>query len=177
MLSNRIKGAKKFINDFFDIAGIPYLIDVRHISDDKYESFLVHHNINSKIDKPEDKLSYGELNAISLILFIVEANYRNHDLIILDDPVSSFDNNKKYAIFHHLFGSSTKDNLRGKTVLILTHDLSPIIDFLLIGKPSSDKVNASFLTLKNRVVTELPISKEDIMLSQAFEIKLAKNKN
>jgi hypothetical protein len=28
---------------------------------------------------------------------------KNPDLVVLDDPISSFDDNKKYAIMHTLF--------------------------------------------------------------------------
>lgn len=57
------------------------------------------------------------------------------DLIILDDPISSFDSNKKYAILHRMFKNVGKKDvsLVGKTVLLLTHDFEPITDFIVVG--------------------------------------------
>jgi len=56
-----------------------------------------------KIDNAKDSLSFGERNAFALVLFMFDAIKENADLIILDDPISSFDKNKKYAIMNMLF--------------------------------------------------------------------------
>ncbi len=63
------------------------------------------------------------------------------DLIILDDPISSFDTNKKYAILQRMFKNVGNKNVTfaGKTVLLLTHDFEPITDFIVVGKLDESK--------------------------------------
>ena len=43
-----------------------------------------------------EHLSYGEKNAFALVLFMYSVLKDNPDLIVLDDPISSFDGNKKF---------------------------------------------------------------------------------
>jgi len=72
-----------------------------------------------------------------------EALHKKPDLIVLDDPISSFDKSKKYAIMHMLFRGKSADCLLNKTVLMLTHDL----DQLLI----------QLRFLKNSIICQLPV--------------------
>ncbi|QQN56221.1 hypothetical protein I6H46_00880 [Anaerococcus obesiensis] len=51
------------------------------------------------------------------------------DLIILDDPITSFDKNKKFAVTKRLFDKK-EFSFKNKTVLMLTHDLQPVIDYV-----------------------------------------------
>ena len=71
---------------------------------------------------------FGERNAFAIVLFMYEVLSTNPDLIILDDPISSFDKNKKFAILEMLFRRESASCLKNKTVLMLTHDVEPIID-------------------------------------------------
>lgn len=86
----------------------------------------------------------------------------NPDIIILDDPISSFDKNKKFAILHELFRG--KASLRDRTTLMLTHDIEPAIDVI----KSTAKVfqgshpSATFLSSRNGSITEVEIKSEDI---------------
>ena len=73
-------------------------------------------------------LSFGERNAFSIVFFMYECLAKKPGLIILDDPISSFDKNKKYAILEMLFRRDAASCLKGKLVLMLTHDVDPIID-------------------------------------------------
>ncbi len=84
-------------------------------------------------------------NAISLMLFSLEAS-KDYDLIILDDPVSSFDNNKKFAILYYLF---TKEDavFENKSILLFTHDFDIIVDF--IYKDEFKKVENKCYFVKN----------------------------
>lgn len=176
ILSSNIKKTKKFINDFLKISGIPYVIDVKTISDTKSFSVLMPKDVDLELKKPKESLSYGELNAISLVLFSVEAIQKNIDLIILDDPVSSYDNNKKFAIFHHLFKKSKTPNFHNKTVIMFTHDLTPIIDFVYTGIPCGDYAKASFLEIVNGIIKETEITKDQIKCSLKYELGEAKDK-
>ena len=111
-------------------------------------------------------MSWGERNAFSLVLFMHYALSQNPDLIILDDPISSYDNDKKYAIINRLFKNfGDSRSFYKQTVLMMTHDLEPIIDFIAHNKPTGGFVCASHLQNKNGIVIEKPI-KDDDMQSQ-----------
>lgn len=106
-------------------------------------------------------MSYGEKNAFALALFMYGALHENPDLIILDDPISSFDDNKKFAIINMLFmgASSFKD----KTVLLFTHEFNLVIDTIYNFKNRILPVpKAWFLCTDNGILSEREIEKTDI---------------
>ncbi|MFW8254034.1 AAA family ATPase, partial [Klebsiella pneumoniae] len=71
---------------------------------------------------------------------------RKPGLIILDDPISSFDKNKKFAILEMLFRREPSDCLKSKTVLMLTHDVEPIIDTIrAVRQQFNNQVSAAYL--------------------------------
>lgn len=157
-LNSLISDKKQYINDFLSISGIPYCIDIIAEGEKNYKTILKPVNGDTIVsDRP---LSYGEKNTISLILFSLEA--ASKDFIILDDPVSSFDNNKKFAIFHYLF---TKDKavFRDKTVLLLSHDFDVIVDFNFKYELSAYKPNICILKNMNHVLKEEKLSDKKIV--------------
>ena len=163
LIRKLIKNNKKSIDLFLKNAGYKYevsLADEKDIRD--YALRLQHINSSQhKIDKIGRHLSFGEKNAFALILFMHEALHKNPDLIILDDPISSFDKNKKYAIMHELF--KIKKSLKDKTVLMLTHDIEPIIDMVKVfDRENKDLIDAKFLSSKNGQLKETLITKNDI---------------
>lgn len=101
------------------------------------------------------------------------------DLIILDDPISSFDKNKKYAILEMLFRRDTDSCLKNKTVLMFTHDVEPIIDTIKsLEKKFSNQTSASFLKLAAGLIRESDISKDDIQtFSQICKSAVASEKD
>ncbi len=82
------------------------------------------------------------------------------DFIILDDPISSFDKNKKYAIVDMLF--SKEKAFRGKTVLMLTHDFEPLIDMLQHHSDRFEMPSAAFIENNHGELIEKVITQEDI---------------
>ncbi len=106
-------------------------------------------------------MSYGERNAFALVLFMFDAVKVQPDLIVLDDPISSFDKNKKYAIIEMLFRGER--SLRDKTVLMLTHDLDPIIDIVYHHSDRFVKPVATFIENNRGTVSEKEIQKSDIV--------------
>lgn len=137
------------VNDFLKDAGIPYELSIQK----DYKIMLVPKDSN---ENKYPNLSFGEKNAISLILFTLsfiksEDNKEdNNKLIIIDDPISSFDDMKKFAILYHLFSSSkTHHNnpwFEGNTVLLLTHDFPTIYLFLQDHSNfNKDKFNVNYL--------------------------------
>ncbi len=93
---------------------------------------------NGKDVKPKD-VSLGERNIIALCYFFTEilSNqdvaklYQNEELIVIDDPVSSFDFENKVGIISFIryqVNRIIKGNANSK-VLILSHDLATVFDF------------------------------------------------
>lgn len=170
LLSDSITEAYEEINNFLTIAGIPYLFKLKPDEETgEYHTYL------SPIDKkdkemsdPTEKLSYGEQNALALVLFAAIASRKDDELIIIDDPVSSFDENKKFAILYYLFNKTT-GILRNKTVLILTHDMWPLLDIINKHLVEVRKKTASLLVCSNGKLYELPISGNDIQNTISYE--------
>lgn len=165
LLLATINASQMDINDFLKTAGINYEIEIRAEDETNSKTILKQcfNDEKSNVENIREHISWGEKNAFSLILFMYYAHMQNADLIILDDPVSSFDSNKKYAILHRMFKNMGKQqiSLLDKTVLLLTHDFEPITDFIVVGKMSKDNAVASFVWNENGIVTEQMINPED----------------
>ena len=151
-----IQASQTDINEFLKTAGINYELVL--LAEDETNSRTILKQCFSEertdVTKIRDHLSWGEKNAFALILFMYYAVMQNPDLIILDDPISSFDTNKKYAILHRMFKNIGKRDisLEGKTVLLLTHDFEPITDFIVVGKLGEEKAQASFICNEHGIV-------------------------
>lgn len=161
-IEKRISQNKAEIEQFLSYAGYKYQVDVVGDAENR-RLVLKHKDSSTALENGDQHLSYGERNAFSLVLFMFECISRKPDLIILDDPISSFDNTKKFAISETLFRGEV--SLRGKTVVLLTHDFEPIIDIL---KVKADIFNApkpvgSFLQLSRGHLTELSINSSNVM--------------
>lgn len=154
---------KTDINTFLAYAGYRYQVDISG-DGEQCKLKLQHMDYDGYLSGGSQHLSYGERNAFSIVLFMYECLARKPDLIILDDPISSFDKNKKFAILEMLFRRDTGECLKNLTVLMLTHDVEPIIDTLKsVRKMFSNQVTASYLRYSMGTITELPILEKDIM--------------
>lgn len=161
VIKKTIDENKSDINDFLRFAGYKYYVDVEY-ANETYKMRLRHVDLTEAVASGSQHLSYGEKNAFALVLFMYECLSRNPDVIILDDPISSFDKNKKYAVVDMLFRG--KKSLRNKTVLMLTHDLEPIIDILYTLPHHFDPVpHAAFIELKDGAICEKPITRGDLL--------------
>lgn len=160
LIKKTIDENKSEINDFLRFAGYKYHVDVEY-SNESYKMRLRHVDFSEAVTNGGQHLSYGERNAFSLVLFMYECLSKNPDVIILDDPISSFDRNKKFAVMDMLFRG--KKSLRNRTALMMTHDIEPVIDILYNLPHIFDPIpHASFIELKNGVINEIPISRADI---------------
>lgn len=160
-IKKAIEANQECINSFLKSAGYRYTVVIISESD-SYKMKLLHRDLSDHIDAASKHLSYGEKNAFALVLFMHQVISENPDIIILDDPISSFDKNKKFAILYELFKG--KASLRDRTTLMLTHDIEPAIDVI----KSTAKVfegshpSATFLSSRAGAVTEVPIKSNDI---------------
>ena len=149
------------INDFLFYAGYKYQVIIEYDEVNEYHLVLRHKDYDQNIDSVSNHLSYGEKNAFALVLFMYEVLKNNPDLVVLDDPISSFDGNKKFAIINMLFMG--KKCLKDRTVLLLTHEFNTIIDAI---KNMSHLFNpgpkAAFLSVKSGRLSEEAINKDDI---------------
>lgn len=153
------------INAFLKNAGYSYTVSIEEATDHAYKLKLKFGDGDSTISGVKSHLSYGERNAFALVLFMYQALYNQANLIVLDDPISSFDQNKKFAILDMLFIRSG-DNLKGKTVLMLTHDLEPVIDAIYNHSSFFERTpKAAFLENNNGELSEIAISKDNIQSS------------
>lgn len=163
-IEETIKTYKDEINDFLKYAGYNYSVNIEEdVSKQTYSMKLKHNDfIDSNIDNARNHLSYGEKNAFALILFMYDVLRNNQQLIILDDPISSFDKNKKFAIVEKLFRGN--NSLKNKTVLMLTHDFEPIVDIVLHHSDIFNivKPNACFLENVDGILSEKLVTKDDI---------------
>ena len=150
------------INNFLAYAGFKYKVQILG-EDDKAQLKLLHVQHEQCLNGGNQHLSFGERNAFAIVLFMYECLAKKPDLIVLDDPISSFDKNKKYAILEMLFRRNADVCLKGKTVLMLTHDVEPIIDTIKsVASQFNNQVKATYLQFNNGEITEEDITKDDI---------------
>jgi ABC-type Mn2+/Zn2+ transport system ATPase subunit len=150
------------INNFLEFAGYNYRVEVAG-EDDKSQMKLKHIEFSSHLDGGKQHLSYGERNAFAIVLFMHECLSSSPDLIILDDPISSFDKNKKYSILEMLFRRDSSICLKGKTVLLLTHDVEPVIDTMkAVYTKFGNQTRSSYLLRRGNSLEEVEISHDDI---------------
>ncbi|WP_312502938.1 hypothetical protein [Lacrimispora sp.] len=172
---------KEDINQFFSLAGFPYQFILKTEGENKAVSYLtpINSNEENRILEPEKHLSWGEKNAFSLVMFMFESISENADLIVLDDPITSFDKDKKFAVVRRLFDNQ-KVSFRDRTVVMLTHDLQPIIDYVHGGFFNrfglTTPVKAKWLQNENGLVNEYDIQNNDLINTVELTKKIAIDK-
>ncbi len=160
LIEKLVEENSKEINGFLKNAGYNYSVSINVDKGGEYRLKLIHDDIDEEVSNVRTHLSFGERNAFALVLFMYDVLKSGTDLIVLDDPISSFDKNKKYAIVEMLFRKSR--SFRGKTVLLLTHDFEPIVDMVLHHSDRFEKPFASFLENTHGTLAEKVILKNDI---------------
>lgn len=151
------------INEYLRSAGYRYAVRIEPRGD-SYRMIVEHQDAPGHLEDAGSHLSFGERNAFALVLFMHQVRRDAPDLVVLDDPVSSFDKTKKFAILHKLFHG--KQSLRDFTTLLLTHDIEPAID--IVRTATSGQFQAAtpavhFLRSRDGRVEEKQIVPADIM--------------
>lgn len=169
-ISSTIESYRKEINFFLKSAGYKYQVNFVENENGEHKIKLFPIESDSDIENVRNHLSYGERNAFAIVLFMYEALKENPDLIILDDPISSFDRNKKYAIIDALF-RGTK-SLKGKTVVMFTHDFEPVLDIAYnLKRNFTPTPTVNFIQNKANILNEINIEKSDILSCQKVALK------
>ncbi len=162
-VAKAIKRNEDEINEFLRSAGYRYVVRIES-SGTAYRMILEHQDTAGHLETAAEHLSFGERNAFALVLFMHQVRSEKPDLVVLDDPVSSFDKTKKFAILHKLFHG--RQSLRGFTTLLLTHDIEPAIDMVRTATSGQFQAAAPavhFLQGREGKVEEKPIEPADIM--------------
>lgn len=118
--------------------------------------------VNGRTVRPR-KISVGERNVLGLCYFFAKvfggktenAKYNSECLIVIDDPVSSFDYGNRIGVMSLLrfqFGNIIKGNANSR-ILVLSHDLQSIFDLLKIrNEVLGSSGNKSYMELsQNRL--------------------------
>lgn len=119
--------------------------------------------VNGKDVKPKD-VSTGERNAIALSYFFAkmfenhekESRYSEEALVVLDDPITSFDKDNKVGIMSFLrwqINALYEGNPKTK-VLIMSHELMTIFNLQKVYS-DIDRNQFRVYELKNRHITDL----------------------
>lgn len=177
-MKKAIERHQKDINEFLSYAGYRYAVEIAG-DGDKAQLKLRHIDHDEHLSGGNQHLSFGERNAFAIVLFMYDCLSKRPDLIILDDPISSFDKSKKYAILEMLFRRDAEACLKNKTVLMLTHDVEPIIDTIKsLSHKFGNQTSASFLRLSTGEISERDIIKDDIQtFAQICKNALASEKD
>jgi energy-coupling factor transporter ATP-binding protein EcfA2 len=176
---NAITACQESINDFLRISGIPYEVKIETANNSTVTTTL---QCVSKakgdvinISDVKHTLSYGECNAICLAFFAVEAS-ESDGLIVFDDPVSSYDANKRLAILLTIFDSNSNLCLKGKTMAFFTHDFATMIPLIKLPSGSLNHIAKGFIVQNEKGhVSTSPITKTDIQNSLIIEEEKAKD--
>lgn len=183
-INDRVIERKGDINEFLKLAGFKYTFDVEVTGENNARAllrYILPDGSPAGVQSPDEHLSWGEKHAFALVLFMFDAIRSDAKLIILDDPISSFDSNKKYAIINRLFKTGSKGNsLYEKTVLLLTHDFEPIIDYIQTnsGRQTPTSVCATYFENIGGNLSNTVINKGDDILSSVVLFKeIAKDAN
>lgn len=129
-LGKSINASMAEMNAFLESAGFPYEISIASPDGSRCAVSLKPRGLEMNVEDLKSHLSYGERNSLAIALFSAQVKSEKPDMVVLDDPISSFDQNKKYAILQRLF-SKSKGVCKGITSLLLTHDFETLI---MIGK-------------------------------------------
>ena len=163
-IADEIREYDEHINAFMELAGYPYRVTIGDLGDEKYKILLRHVDLpGEEIQEPKSHLSYGERNAFALALFVYDAIHSNPGLVVLDDPISSFDGNKKFALLKMMFWDEEWKTLSGKTVLMLTHDFCPVIDVMrTFSKDFPSSPVGWYLKCEDGRIKEAKIKKDNV---------------
>ena len=105
------------INNKLKMLDIPYSIKREKLDENnKTASYFIYHNSDKNKKEMSSFLSDGEKNIIGLLLFLI--SHKNDELLIIDDPASSFDEYRRKVIFNFIFEFKQQNS----TILVLSHD-------------------------------------------------------
>ena len=135
---------------------------------------------NGKEVKPK-KISVGERNVLGLCYFFAmlfsgkrnEDKYTSEYLIVIDDPISSFDYGNRLGVMSLLryqFSNIKRGNANSR-LLVMSHDLQSVFDLVKIRSDlQGGRGEKKFLELENRKIKEQSVRNEyQKLLTHVYE--------
>lgn len=169
-VADSIRGHQDEINAFLKQCGYSYEVSIEcSVVTSEARILLKPTGLRAPVASPLEALSFGEKNALALMLFMHEAVKRKSALVVLDDPISSFDYDKRYGILYTLFsGKCTlfQSNLSGRTVLVTTHDPLVLKDLIAVGVGGvgRKKLRGQYLSCdKGGLLTSVPLGNDALV--------------
>jgi len=136
--------------------------------------------VNGKEVKPK-KISVGERNVLGLCYFFAmlfsgkrnEDKYTSEYLIVIDDPISSFDYGNRLGVMSLLryqFSNIKRGNANSR-LLVMSHDLQSVFDLVKIRSDlQGGRGEKKFLELENRKIKEQSVRNEyQKLLTHVYE--------
>lgn len=126
--------------------------------------------INGRNVSPK-KISVGERNVLGLCYFFAQLfsnkstrdKYKDETLIVIDDPISSFDSGNRLGVMtllRHQFSNIQKGNAKSR-VLVMTHDLRSVFDLCKIRQELNAKNGKyDFYELSNKQISGRKVDNE-----------------
>ena len=141
---DQVDDAREQINHYLDIVFGINKLRLAPAGKDKYK--LQIKTSDSYVDIPPKSISSGERNALALAYFfacVLEKKDKNYDysdptLLVIDDPVSSFDAENKAGVISLIANQCKKvlDGNEESKVLVLTHDYTTLRDLCSLRQNS-----------------------------------------
>lgn len=127
----------KVLNDNLEKFGIPYRFRTNKYNiEEKVADYILYHIKDESQKHRINGLSYGEKNIISLLLFLMS---NKSEIVIIDDPASSYDDYRRKIIFDLLY-ILQNDN----TFIILSHDMV-FVKYAVFNRFQGSKTKSSKL--------------------------------
>lgn len=152
---NSIIGQRcRVLNSELKRLSIPYQFKVASASRDQHQIDYILKHVDSDSDNDmRDLLSTGEKNLIALLLFLARPD---GDLLLIDDPASSFDDYRRTQIFDLI------QAVRDKTLLVVSHDQA-FIKRALLGDVRQDVGSIQALSNTASGISVVQVSQDDIV--------------
>lgn len=125
--------------------------------------------VNGKDVKP-NRISVGERNVLGLCYFFAnllgedtdKMEYEAERLVVIDDPVSSFDYGNRLGVMSLLryqFGNILKGN-KNSRILVMSHDLYSVFDLIKIKRELVRQSSNKYLVLEDKQLKQVEFKHE-----------------
>lgn len=184
-MMDQVDDAREQINTYLNIIFGQKKLYLANAGKDKYKLQL--RKGDTYVDIPPKAVSSGERNALALAYFFAcvmerkgeDYKYNDPTLLVIDDPVSSFDAENKAGVISLLTRQSKKvlQGNKDSKILILTHDKTTLRELCaqraeyFKNKYEKDQQTENYLRLsRGRSLT--PVSCKDIVESMEYDAEL-----
>lgn len=150
-----IKGNCRRLNLQLKMLSIPYKFKVTSATrgNNTAQYSLVHVNATDDTDM-RNSLSTGEKNLVALLLFLANPDGQ---ILLIDDPASSFDDYRRTQIFDLI------QKVKKKTVLVVSHDQAFVKRAVLAEEKHDNLGKVQVLSRRDNSLVLSDISKDDVV--------------